>query len=166
MGGPEVAIFPMTPADLDGVVEVERLSFLTPWPREGFHSEMMQTYTIYLVAKAGAQVVGYGGMHIIWEESHVTNIAVHPLFRGRGLGERLMHELIGRAAARGAARMTLEVRASNATAQNLYQKLGFRTAPGAIRKGYYTDTGEDAVVMWKEPLLEAGVGRAGSAEPG
>ena len=154
MGSPEIAIFPMTPSDLDGVLEVEKLSFLTPWSRHSFASELMQTYTVYLVARAGEQVVAFGGMYVIWEDAHVTNVAVHPLLRGRGLGERLMHELIARANARGAKRMTLEVRASNATAQNLYRKLGFITQAGAVRKGYYTDTGEDAIVMWKEPLAE------------
>jgi [ribosomal protein S18]-alanine N-acetyltransferase len=155
MGSPEVAIFPMTPADLDGVMEVEHLSFLTPWSREAFHSELMQTYTLYLVARAGEKVVGYGGMHVVYEDSHVTNIAVHPIWRGRGLGEQLMLELISRASARGANRMTLEVRDGNTTAQNLYRKLGFITRPGAVRKGYYTDTGEDAIIMWKEPLAGA-----------
>lgn len=154
MGSPEIAIFPMTLTDLDGVMEVERLSFLTPWSREAFATELLQTYTVYLVARSGTQVVGYGGMHTVWEDSHVTNVAVHPLWRGRRLGERLMLELISRAAARGANRMTLEVRASNATAQNLYRKLGFVTRPGAVRKGYYTDTAEDAIIMWKEPLVE------------
>jgi len=153
MGNAEIAIFPMTPSDLDEVLEVERLSFLTPWSRHAFASELMQTYTVYLVARFGAKVVGFGGMHVMWEDSHVTNVAVHPLFRGRGLGERLMNELITRAQARGANRMTLEVRDSNRTAQNLYRKLGFTTEPGAVRKGYYADTGEDAIVMWKDPLV-------------
>lgn len=161
MGVPNVAIFPMTPADLDGIMEVERLSYLTPWSRDAFLSEMMQTYTIYLVAKEGERVVGIAGMHVVWEDAHVTNIAVHPLYRGRSLGERLMRELMERARHRGARRMTLEVRASNATAQNLYHKLGFTTAPGAIRKGYYTDTQEDAVVMWKDPLAEDEQGSTG-----
>lgn len=154
MGVPNIAIFPMTPADLEGVMEVERLSYLTPWSRDAFLSEMMQTYTIYLVAKEGERVVGIAGMHVVWEDAHVTNVAVHPLYRGRGLGERMMLELFERARRRGARRMTLEVRASNTAAQNLYRKLGFTTSPGAIRKGYYTDTNEDAVVMWKDPLVE------------
>jgi ribosomal-protein-alanine N-acetyltransferase len=156
MGSQEIVIFPMTPSDLDGVMEVEQLSFLTPWSREAFASELMQTYTIYLVAKEDNRVIAYGGMHVVWEDSHVTNIAVHPLYRGRGLGERMMNELIARASARGANRMTLEVRASNEPAQELYRKLGFITRPGSVRKRYYSDTGEDAIVMWKDPLFEDG----------
>lgn len=154
MGGQKITIHPMTPADLDGVLEVESRSYLTPWSRDAFVSELFQTYTIYLVAKEEERVVGFAGMHVVWEDSHVTNIAVHPLYRGRGLGERLMRALIRRADRRGACRMTLEVRVSNQSAQNLYRKLGFITEPGAIRKGYYTDTQEDAVIMWKEPLVD------------
>ncbi|HYF75740.1 MAG TPA: ribosomal protein S18-alanine N-acetyltransferase, partial [Symbiobacteriaceae bacterium] len=111
MGSQEIAIFPMTPADLDGVMEVEQSSFLTPWSREAFMNEMMQTYTVYLVARAGDKVVGHGGMHVVWEDAHVTNIAVLPQYRGQGIGEQMMRELMSRAAARGAQRITLEVRA-------------------------------------------------------
>jgi ribosomal-protein-alanine N-acetyltransferase len=154
MGSPEIAIFPMTPADLDGVMEVERSSFLTPWSREAFLSEIMQTYTIYLVARAGKQVVAHGGAHVIFEDAHITNVAVLPDYRGRGLGEQMMRELMARAAARGAQRVTLEVREHNTPAQTLYRKLGFVTQPGAIRKRYYEDTGEDAIIMWKDPLVD------------
>lgn len=154
MGSQEVAIFPMTPADLDGVMEVEQNSFLTPWSREAFMNEMMQTYTVYLVARAGDKVVGHGGMHVVWEDAHVTNVAVLPQYRGQGIGEQLMRDLMTRAAARGAQRITLEVRAFNTPAQNLYRKLGFVTRPGAVRKGYYSDTGEDAIIMWKDPLVD------------
>lgn len=155
MGEQEIAIFPMTPVSLEGVHEVERLSFLTPWSWEAFASELMQTYTVYIVAQEGSRVVGYAGMHIVYDDAHVTNVAVHPLYRGRHIGEHLMRELMLRAVARGATRMDLEVRRSNTTAENLYRKLGFITGPGAVRKGYYTDTGEDAIVMWKDPLLES-----------
>ncbi|MFZ5818159.1 MAG: ribosomal protein S18-alanine N-acetyltransferase [Bacillota bacterium] len=154
MGVQNITIHPMTPGDLDGVMEVERLSYLTPWSREAFLSEMMQTYAIYLIARDGERVAAIAGMHVVWEDAHVTNVAVHPLYRGRGLGERMMRELIHRAHQRGAKRMTLEVRVSNTPAQGLYRKLGFVTSPGAIRKGYYTDTNEDAIVMWKDPLSD------------
>jgi len=154
MGSTEIAVHPMTPADLDGVMEVERLSFPTPWSRDAFYSELMQSYTVYLVAREGDRVVAHAGMHVVWEDSHVTNVAVHPEYRGRGVGERMMLELMLRAVHRGAIRMTLEVRAHNTTAQSLYRKLGFITEPGAVRKGYYSDTGEDAIIMWKDPLLD------------
>ncbi|MBP2017076.1 ribosomal-protein-alanine N-acetyltransferase [Symbiobacterium terraclitae] len=156
MGEAEVTISPMTPADLDEVMAIEHLSYLTPWSRDAFASELLQRYTVYLVAREGQRVVGYAGMHVIWEQAHVTNIAVHPECRGRGFGERLLRELMRVARRKGVRQMTLEVRVSNAPAQGLYRKLGFVTAPGAVRKGYYTDTGEDAIVMWKEPLDETG----------
>ncbi|OTA40644.1 MAG: ribosomal-protein-alanine N-acetyltransferase RimI, partial [Symbiobacterium thermophilum] len=122
-----------------------------------FASELLQRYTVYLVARAGDRVVGFAGMHVLYELAHVTNIAVHPEFRGQGIGERLMRELIRIARRRGAVRMTLEVRVGNAPARALYRKLGFVTEPGAVRRGYYTDTGEDAIIMWKEPLVEEAI---------
>ncbi|MEC0264293.1 ribosomal protein S18-alanine N-acetyltransferase, partial [Paenibacillus anseongense] len=89
-----------------------------------------------------------GGMWLIMEEAHVTNIAVRDSYRGRKLGERLMRELMKTAAFLGAIRMTLEVRASNYVAQNLYEKVGFRSV--GVRRGYYTDNREDAVIMWAD----------------
>lgn len=148
----EVSLRPMTPADVDGVYAVEQLSFLTPWSREAFEHEAESSHALYLVLVDGDQVIGFAGAHLIWGEAHVTNVAIHPDWRGRGLGERLMRALETGAAERGALRATLEVRISNAPARALYVKLGWVTAKGAIRKGYYTDTGEDAVVMWKDPL--------------
>jgi ribosomal-protein-alanine N-acetyltransferase len=148
----EIVLRQMTPADVDGVLAVEHLSFRTPWSREAFEHEAEAEYALYLVATAGDQVVGYAGAHLVWGEAHVTNVAVHPDWRGRGLGEQLMRALEAGAVERGAHRATLEVRVSNTAARALYAKLGWVTAKGAVRKGYYTDTGEDAIVMWKDPL--------------
>ncbi len=150
MGSEEYAIFPMTVADLDGVLEIEQVSFSSPWSRDAFTSEILQVYTVYLVTRASADVVAYGGMHVIFEDAHVTNIAVRSSHRGKGLGEQMMEELMNRARRRRAKRITLEVRVSNHTAKSLYIKLGFTTSNGAIRKGYYSDTGEDAIVMWRD----------------
>jgi ribosomal-protein-alanine N-acetyltransferase len=120
----------------------------------------MQTYTVYLIARESERVIAYGGIHVAWEDAHVTNVAVHPRFRGLGLGERMMRELMARAGARGAQRITLEVRRSNTAALNLYRKLGYITEPGAVRKGYYADTLEDAIVMWKDPIVDPEVAQA------
>jgi ribosomal-protein-alanine N-acetyltransferase len=131
-----------------GVLEIERRSFPTPWSEHAFVSELTQNaYAHYIVALRGARVIGYGGMWLILDEAHVTNIAVHPDERGQGLGERLLGTLEERAAAHGCHRMTLEVRPSNLVAQHLYQKHGFRVQ--GRRLGYYTDTHEDALIMWK-----------------
>jgi ribosomal-protein-alanine N-acetyltransferase len=136
---------------LPAVLEIERRSFPTPWSERAFLSELTQNaYAHYIVALRGLRVVGYGGMWLILDEAHITNLAVHPAERGRGLGERLLTELERRAAAHGCTRMTLEVRPSNLVAQALYRKHGFE--PRGRRPGYYSDTREDAIIMWKEGL--------------
>lgn len=148
---PGVVVDMMTVADLDAVQEIERRSFPTPWSRQAFLTELgANQYACYLVARQDGRVVAYAGMWVIFDEAHVTNVAVHPGWRGQGLGKHLMQCLMAAAAARGAVRMTLEVRRSNLVAQALYAGLGF--AVHGIRPGYYTDVPEDAVIMWKEPL--------------
>jgi ribosomal-protein-alanine N-acetyltransferase len=101
-----------------------------------------------MVMEYDGQIIGYGGMWIIMEEAHVTNIAVLSSFRGRKLGERLVSELQRTASFLGAERMTLEVRVSNQIARNLYEKLGFYSV--GRRRGYYSDNGEDALIMWAD----------------
>jgi ribosomal-protein-alanine N-acetyltransferase len=101
-----------------------------------------------MVMELAGEVVGYGGMWLIVDEAHVTNIAVSALYRGRKLGERLLIELQKTASFMGAVRMTLEVRVSNLIAQRLYGKLGFY--PVGTRRGYYSDNNEDALIMWAE----------------
>lgn len=100
--------------------------------------------------KLAGDVVGYAGMWIVLDEAHVTNVAVAPEHRGRDIGDRLLSELERRARLRGCLRMTLEVRPSNAVAIALYRKHGF-VARGR-RPGYYSDTHEDAIIMWKDAL--------------
>jgi ribosomal-protein-alanine N-acetyltransferase len=135
--------------DIDQVCEIENLSFTTPWSRESFESEITKNNLAkYLVAKVDGRVAAYGGMWVVLDEGHITNIAVHPDYRGQKIGERLVQTLIGTAKENNVANITLEVRASNEVARNLYRKLGFEDS--GLRKGYYSDTGEDAVIMWKE----------------
>lgn len=148
----KIVLRPMTLADIDGVWAVERLSFRTPWSKEAFRHEAEVDYALYMVLADGDQIIGYAGAHLIWGEAHVTNVAIHPDWRGHGLGEKLMQALEAAAVAKGARRATLEVRVSNTAARSLYAKLGWVTEPGAVRRGYYSDTGEDAIVMWKDPL--------------
>ena len=99
-----------------------------------------------MVIEEENQVIGYCGVWVIVDEAHVTNIAILPQHRGRKLGEALLKRVIEVTKEMGAIKMTLEVRASNHVAQSLYRKLGF--LDGAIRKGYYPDNQEDALVMW------------------
>lgn len=149
----EIYISEMSLADLEEVLEVEHTSFLSPWSKRAFFSELTENlYADYVVARIDDQVVGYAGMWLILDEAHITNIAVHKDYRGQGIGERLLQEIFVRARARGARRMTLEVRVSNMVARHLYEKMGF--VPRGVRKGYYADTKEDAIIMWKEDLAE------------
>ena len=147
----EVRVREMLIGDLDEILDIEQLSFPTPWSRRSFLSELTENiYAHYVVGQYADRVVGYCGMWVIIDEAHITNVAVHPEFRGRGIGEKLVRDMIERAKSRGALRMTLEVRVSNFAAQNLYKRLGF-VARG-LRRGYYSDTGEDATVMWLDDL--------------
>ena len=140
----------MNTLDIDGVLAVEQQAFTTPWSREGFVNEMSNELSYYLVLVEAGNIIGYAGMWLIVDEAHVTNVAILPEYRGRKLGEKLMAALLEHAKVRGATRMTLEVRASNEVAQGLYRKFGF-TAQGR-RRNYYTDTKEDALIMWCEKL--------------
>jgi ribosomal-protein-alanine N-acetyltransferase len=140
----------MNALDIDGVLAVEQRSFTTPWSREGFVNEMNNELAYYLVLVEAGNIIGYAGMWLIVDEAHVTNVAVLPEYQGKKLGEKLMSALLEHAKNRGAIRMTLEVRASNKIAQGLYSKFGF-TSQGR-RRNYYTDTKEDALIMWCESL--------------
>lgn len=133
--------------DLDDIGEVERLSFSTPWSRDSFINELKKNvFARYFAVEAAGRVIGYGGMWLVLDEAHITNIAIHPEYRGQHLGEQLMHRLMTFAAQSGAMAMTLEVRRSNEAAKRLYRKLGF--VEEGVRPGYYTDNGEDAIIMW------------------
>lgn len=146
-----VCIRPMTLADVDGVLYVEVQSFLTPWSRAAFEAEIRENdLAHYFVAVSGKQIIGYAGMWIIVDEVHVTNVAVLPEHRGCGLGKRLMETMVGHGKKHGAVSMTLEVRISNTIARCLYE--GMRFEPRGIRPNYYTDTQEDAIIMWRDPL--------------
>ncbi|WP_066638321.1 ribosomal protein S18-alanine N-acetyltransferase [Desulfolucanica intricata] len=140
---------------LDQVTEIEKKCFLTPWSRYAFTYEILQNdFAHYIVALVDNQVVGYAGMWVVIDEAHITNVAVHPNYRGKQIGESLMKQMFIRAALRGAAKMTLEVRRSNEPAKRLYTQMGFKEY--GVRKGYYSDTNEDAIIMWKDELLKIG----------
>ncbi|MCT8136586.1 ribosomal protein S18-alanine N-acetyltransferase [Anaerobacillus sp. CMMVII] len=137
----------MVEADIDDVLIVENNSFATPWSRTAFVNEIRNNkFAHYLVVEDNGKIIGYCGVWVIVDEAHITNIAIHPLYRGQKLGEQLLVHGIELARTLGATKMTLEVRVSNHIAQRLYSKLGFQ--PGGIRKNYYTDNQENALVMW------------------
>jgi ribosomal-protein-alanine N-acetyltransferase len=135
--------------DIPYICAIELEAFATPWTAAAFHNELVNNhFAHYMVMEYNNEIAGYVGIWLIMEEAHITNIAVQSKYRGRKLGERLMRELQKTAAFMGAIRMTLEVRVSNYIAQNLYTKLGFY--PVGKRRGYYSDNGEDAVIMWAD----------------
>jgi [ribosomal protein S18]-alanine N-acetyltransferase len=145
------SIAPMTAADIASVVRIERASFSTVWPSDAFYNELgTNKLAHYFVGRFEDQVVAYGGIWVILEDSHVTTLAVDPPFRGRRFGEVLLLRLIDEAVERNAAWMTLEVRESNAVAQQLYRKYGFTTV--TMRAGYYSDDNESAMIMWAGSL--------------
>jgi len=149
----------MSLSQVDEVLGIEKLCFPTPWSRNAFVGELTQNpIALYLVGKLNGHIVAYAGTWLIGDEAHITNVAVHPAFRGRRFGENMCVALMKQAASRGANKATLEVRVSNVRAQSLYSRLGFRSV--GIRPGYYTDTNEDAVIMWKEDMAEDGVERS------
>jgi [ribosomal protein S18]-alanine N-acetyltransferase len=136
---------------LRGVMAIERRVYPRPWSPSLFISEMTAGQgRAYLVALESRQVVGYAGLISYGEEAHVTTIAVEPERQRLGIGTRLMYELIRRAQEMGAHAVSLEVRVTNWGAQRMYARFGFR--PVGIRKGYYQETNEDAVVMWTDDI--------------
>ncbi|UNL87098.1 ribosomal protein S18-alanine N-acetyltransferase [Priestia koreensis] len=133
--------------DIDQVVGIEQLSFSTPWSKEAFVNELTQNqFSKYVVMEENDVIIGYCGLWVIIDEGHITNVAILPSHRGQGLGEKLMRKVMELSMEFGARTLTLEVRVSNHVAQSLYKKLGFEA--GGLRRNYYTDSQEDALVMW------------------
>ena len=121
-----------------------------PWSERSFRNELDHRHGIFRVALEDGEVAGYGALWLVVDEAHVTNVAVAPARQRRGVGRRLMVELLRAARDAGMACSTLEVRAGNAAALHLYESLGFERS--ALRRGYYPDNKEDAVVMWRHRL--------------
>jgi ribosomal-protein-alanine N-acetyltransferase len=143
----EVIIQPMTAADLDEVLAIECESFPSAWSRGSYERELRNDNSFYFVARHQGNLVGYAGMWIIFEEAHITTVAVHSDCRRRGLGTRLLYLFIELAREHHASRLTLEVREGNHAAIALYARFGFEQK--GLLPNYYGDTGEDGIVMWK-----------------
>jgi ribosomal-protein-alanine N-acetyltransferase len=137
---------PMRLGDIPAVLEIERLSFSSPWPAFAFEQELTANRLAhYRVARLDGRVVAFGGIWLMVDEAHVTTFGVHPGHRRRGVGRLLLLHLAEAAIELGSSRMTLEVRVSNIAAQALYRSFGFRVSGRRI--AYYSDDGEDALVM-------------------
>lgn len=136
----------MTLEDVDAVYAIEQATFSTPWSRQSFVDEMTTNKCArYVVAEEDGQVIAYAGAWLVFEEGHITNIAVKAEERGRGVGSAVTRALMQYAANMGVQYLTLEVRKSNLAAQRMYKSLGFLEL--GVRKRYYEDNGEDAYLM-------------------
>lgn len=143
---PTLSIEPMRMSDVSAVHVIERLCFSSPWPAYAFEQELTANRMAhYVVARVEGKVVGFGGIWLMVDEAHITTFGVHPNWRRRGVGRRILLALLELAVEIGAARMTLEVRVGNEAAQALYRGFGFDVT--GRRVAYYSDDGEDAYVM-------------------
>ena len=137
----------MTVEDLDQVMLLELACFSVPWTQESFKKELTENKLAhYIVIEEENQIVGYGGVWYIVDEGHITNVAIHPDHRKKGLGKQLVDAMKDMAIQNEIILMTLEVRVSNVAAITLYERMGFLEA--GIRPKYYTDNQEDALIMW------------------
>lgn len=146
----ELHIRKMRASDVDAVLVVEEQSFSTPWSRTAFEEELNNDLAHYLVVEEAGRLVGYAGFWLVVDEAHVTNVALLPMCRGRGLGTVLLEHMILAAKILGAVKMTLEVRPSNTAARSLYSRRGF--VERGIRPNYYAELNEDALIMWLDNL--------------
>jgi len=154
LGPAEVEIARMRRRHLRGIMAIERQVYPRPWSPSLFIAEMSEPANrTYIVARLGRDIVGYAGMICYGDEAHVTTIAVDPEHHRKKIGTRLLYELVQSAIDMGARAVSLEVRVSNWGAQRLYGRFGFR--PVGVRKNYYQETGEDALVMWVDDVLSA-----------
>ena len=137
-------------ADLDGVLHVEAESFTNPWTRDMYAWELQNRAVchIYVVRTDDCRVAAFCAFWLVFDEIHINNVAVLPAWRGRGIGTTLMQHVLTEGARLGAHRATLEVRASNASALRLYDRLGFYVA--ATRRNYYSNPVEDALILWRD----------------
>jgi len=144
----------MRVTDLPEVMEIERESFPLPWSLESYMSELKNNWASYQVCEKGNKIIGYGGVWVVFEEAHITNIAVKTEYRSQGVGKSLMLALEKVVQDRKGKRILLEVRPSNSVALSLYKSLGYYQI--GRRKAYYADNHEDALLMCKDLLNKAG----------
>ncbi len=149
-----VHIVPMRRRHLRSVLKIEAQVYARPWSLSLFVSELaLRTTRAYYVARVNGVLCGYGGLMVTEEDGHVTTLAVDPAWHRNKIGSRLLLTLAREAIRRGASNLTLEVRVTNHAAQEMYRRFGFR--PAGIRKNYYVETNEDALVMWAHDVHTA-----------
>lgn len=154
MSEPIIEIRPLQESDVDAMCEIEHLCFAMPWSKDSILHDLNENICArYLALTVDGVLAAYAGMWLIIDEAHITNVAVHPDFRGRGYGEKVLRALMDLAKENLMGLMTLEVRRSNAIAQALYHKVGFIDV--GYRKRYYEDNKEDALIMYIQFAYEA-----------
>lgn len=154
----ELVVQLMRRRHLPAVLRIEKQVYPRPWTMGLYLGELaLPASRLYIIARRGSRLVGYAGFMLTLDECHVTTVAVDPTMQGNHIGTQLMLVLATRAVARGATSLTLEVRMSNKPAQELYRKFGF--APAGVRKGYYAEVNEDALVMWAHDVDHPDYGR-------
>jgi len=136
----------MKEEDINEILDISSLSFSVSWSKNSYIQELTNPVARYLVAKIDNKVIGFIGTWIVLDESHITNIAVHPNHRKQGIASKLVEELLYYCKTQGCISYTLEVRSSNKAAKSLYEKYNFKQ--DGVRKGYYEDNKEDAIIMW------------------
>jgi ribosomal-protein-alanine N-acetyltransferase len=153
--GNDVTVDRLDPAhDLDALVEVERECFTNPWTREMFAWELANSDVshIFVLRAETERVAAFCSTWLVFDELHINNLGVRTTWRGRGLATHLLAFVLREAFRLGARRVTLEVRRSNGAALTLYTRFGFRTA--GVRRQYYSNPPEDALILWLDPLAE------------
>jgi ribosomal-protein-alanine N-acetyltransferase len=147
----EVHLVPLRRRHLRAVLKIESQVYPRPWTLTLFLSELnLRSSRYYVAARVDGLLAGYAGLMFAGEEAHVTNIAVDPARHRQGIGTRLMVNLVRAAVAHGARHLTLEVRMSNAAAQAMYRRFRFETE--GVRKNYYAESNEDALIMWSRDV--------------
>ena len=145
-----ITVSPMRRRHLPAVLDLEAQVYPRPWSARLFEDELSRSGRVYVVARVGSTLVGYAGLLMIADDGHVATVAVAPQWQRQGIATRLLLELVEGAMLLGANQLTLEVRMGNTGAQDLYRRFGF--APAGARKAYYSDNGEDALVMWAHDI--------------
>jgi [ribosomal protein S18]-alanine N-acetyltransferase len=149
---PTLRFVPLTKDLINSILEIENVTHSAPWSFKSFENELDHKHGIFKVLLIDGKVAGYGGTWVLIDEAHVTNVVIRSDLRGMGLGRQLMVELLYEAKKRGALCATLEVRSSNQAAIKLYDSLGFSEV--LLRKKYYPDNEEDAIVMFLNELQD------------
>lgn len=145
----DIKIRRMNIKDVDGVMNVETKCFKIAWSKESFEYEMKENNkALYVIAEYNGTILGYAGLWKILDEGHITNIAVLNEYRRMGIATLMLSTLIKMAQEDNIKSFTLEVKHTNSVAINLYENFGFSAC--GVRKGYYKDTNDDAIIMWKK----------------